>query len=56
MATIRNISGSDLEVPGHGLVEADTVIDVPDASVESYVCQEATWDTVGYVADDEDDE
>ncbi len=41
---IRNISGEDLAVPSlMRVVEADAVIDVPDADAAGFTCQPATW-------------
>lgn len=44
MAKIRNISGEQLFASEiHKLVEADEVVDVPDARLDAYLCQSATW-------------
>lgn len=45
MPKIKNISGEDLVVPalGNRLVLSGQVIDVDEADVEGYVCQESTW-------------
>jgi len=45
MAKIKNVSGEDRTVPGLGgrLVLAGAVVDVPDADVYAYTCQESNW-------------
>jgi hypothetical protein len=44
VAHIRNISGADRIVPALGrTVEADTVAEVPDDQLASYVCQPGIW-------------
>ena len=46
MPKVRNISGRDRVLPwlGDRLVEADAVVEVPDA--DPYICQESTWELV----------
>lgn len=45
MAKIKNVSGVDRHVPdlGNRLVLAGAVIEVPDADVYAYTCQEPIW-------------
>jgi len=52
MGKIKNVSGEDRTVPGLGgrLVLAGAVVDVPDAAVFTYTCQEANWAPVDKAA------
>lgn len=45
MAHVRNVSGVDLFVPelNFRTVQADEVVQVPDARLEGFTCQPGTW-------------
>lgn len=52
MTLIKNISPfGDLAVPTlNRVVEAGATVDVPDDLLDSFICQESTWQAVSYVA------